>query len=501
MITRILLDTNIIIYREDNKVIDEKLQQLLKTINTPDYHLLIHPLAIKEIKRDKNVERREIILSKLNSYDEIKRWPNFDKDDDFKDIVKPKDNSHDYVDNCLIYAILKDEASFLITEDEGIHKKASKLNNLEENFSDRIFTISEALENFSENLPISPYTIKPTTVNYLDLEDPIFNTLKADYPEFNEWFESIKRKRRKCLLYKENGKSIGALLIFKEETESIDLLDRTLPAKDRMKIATLVVTSTGYKIGEFFLSWIIKYSINKNIKEIYLTHFVIPDDPLVYLIEEYGFNHIGDNSRGEAIYIKVIDKEEVKNSISKLIDEKTPLNLAKSFYPEFYDGERVNKYIVPIKPEFHEKLFLQKKEQKKLYEFSQNLENYPISANTIKKAYLSGSNVNLNPGDILLFYESDKKGIGDIGIVESFYKDLNFDEINKTIGKRSVYSTDDIKDFANKKNNSIILFIYSKKIKKVPFEELIEDKILNGAPQSIQSLSHEKYLKLKKLVM
>lgn len=100
-----------------------------------------------------------------------------------------------------------------------------------------------------------------------------------------------------------------------------------------------------------------------------------------------------------------------------------------------------------------------------------------------------------------MFYESDKKGIGDIGIVESFYKDLNFDEINKTIGKRSVYSTDDIKDFANKKNNSIILFIYSKKIKKVPFEELIEDKILNGAPQSIQSLSHEKYLKLKKLVM
>jgi len=35
----------------------------------------------------------------------------------------------------------------------------------------------------------------------------------------------------------------------------------------------------------------------------------------------------------------------------------------------------------------------------------------------------------------------------------------------------------------------------------VPFEELIENKILNGPPQSIQSLSHEKYLKLKKLVV
>lgn len=459
MITRILLDTNIIIYREDNKIIDEKLQQLLKTISTPEYHLLIHPLATKEIKRDKDVERREIMLSKLNSYDEIKNYPNFDKDNDFKDIVNPKDNSHDYVDNCSIYAILKDEASFLITEDEGIHKKASKLNDLEENFSDRIFTISEALENFSTNLPVLPYTIKYTTVNYLDLEDPIFDTLKADYPEFNEWFESISRKRRECLVYEEDGRSIGALLIFKEETESIDLLDITLPAKDRMKIATLVVTSTGYKIGEFFLSWILKYSLDKNIKELYLTHFVIPDDPLVYLIEEYGFNHVGDNSRGEAIYIKVIDEKEVKKSINNLIDEKSPLDLAKSFYPEFYDGEKVNKYIVPIKPEFHEKLFLQKKEQKKLYEFSQNLEYYPISANTIKKAYLSGSNVNLEPEDILLFYESDKKGIGDIGIVESFYKNLDLAGINKTIGKRSVYSAYELKDFANRNNSINIIYI------------------------------------------
>lgn len=500
MITRILLDTNIIIYREDNKIIGEKLQQLLKTINTPEYHLLIHPLAINEIKRDKNEKRRDIIISKLNSYDEIKNCPDFDKDLDFKGIVNPKDNPNDYVDNCLIYAILKDEASFLITEDEGIHKKASKLNDLEENFSDRIFTISEALENFSTNLPVMPYTIKHTTVNYLDIEDPIFNTLKADYAEFNEWFASIKRKRRECLVYEENGKSIGALLIFKEETESIDLLNRTLPAKDRMKIATLVVTSTGYKIGEFFLSWILKYSLDKKIKEVYLTHFIISDDPLVYLIEEYGFNYIDNNSRGEAIYIKVIDEKEVKKYINELINEKSPLDLAKNFYPDFYDGEKVNKYIVPIKPEFHEKLFLQKKEQKKLYEFSQNLEYYPISLNTIKKAYLSGSNVNLKSGDILLFYESGKNGIGDIGIVETFYKDLDLEGINKTIGKRSVYSVDELKDFANRKN-SVILFIYNKKFKKVSFEELMENKIIKGPPQSIQSLSHKNYLKLKKLVM
>ncbi|MDR2545844.1 MAG: hypothetical protein LBD03_10025 [Methanobrevibacter sp.] len=50
MITSVLLDTNIIIYREDNKIVDKELQQLLKVLNDPDYRLLVHPLSIKEIK-------------------------------------------------------------------------------------------------------------------------------------------------------------------------------------------------------------------------------------------------------------------------------------------------------------------------------------------------------------------------------------------------------------------------------------------------------------------
>jgi hypothetical protein len=134
-----------------------------------------------------------------------------------------------------------------------------------------------------------------------------------------------------------------------------------------------------------------------------------------------------------------------------------------------------------------------------LFDFDPKIEYYPISANSIKKAYLSKSNINLEKGDILLFYESDKKGIGDIGIVESFNKNLEFDEIIKTIGKRSVYSTDELKDFVGR-DNLIILFIYSKKIKKISFDILMEENILNGSPQSIQSLSNEKYLKLKKLM-
>ena len=65
---RVLLDTNIIIYREDNKTITEEFQKVFNLLSTNKVHLLVHPLAINELKRDKNTERKDIILSKLKSY-------------------------------------------------------------------------------------------------------------------------------------------------------------------------------------------------------------------------------------------------------------------------------------------------------------------------------------------------------------------------------------------------------------------------------------------------
>jgi rRNA-processing protein FCF1 len=358
----VLLDTNILIYREDNKIFDKKLQKLLNTINNPDYHLLIHSLSLEEIKGYKNEERKKIILSKINSYQKINNYYNFDLNNEFKEIINPKENNtHDFIDNSLLFAVFNDDVSFLITEDKEIHKKASKLNKLKENFSERVFTISDALNYFKVDLPVMPYSIKYTTVNELDIIDPIFDKLKADYPRFDSWFTRIQKRRRKCLVYKIN-ETIGALLIYKEEEEIIELYDQdNLPSKRRMKIATMIVTSTGYKIGEFFLSWILKYSLDKNLEEIYLTHFIEDDDALVYLIEEYGFINIGNKYKDEAVFVKVIDKNMVENKINKLISTESALDLAKKFYPYFYDGEKVNKYIVPTRPEFHKKLFLQKK--------------------------------------------------------------------------------------------------------------------------------------------
>ena len=54
---RILLDTNIIISRENNKIIDEDLQILLRIINKLKLNIVLHPKSIEDIKRDKDENR------------------------------------------------------------------------------------------------------------------------------------------------------------------------------------------------------------------------------------------------------------------------------------------------------------------------------------------------------------------------------------------------------------------------------------------------------------
>jgi predicted nucleic acid-binding protein len=55
---RVLLDTNIFIYRETDHVISDDLQQLLFVLNKIKAELLIHPLSLGEIRRDRDTRCR-----------------------------------------------------------------------------------------------------------------------------------------------------------------------------------------------------------------------------------------------------------------------------------------------------------------------------------------------------------------------------------------------------------------------------------------------------------
>ena len=63
---RVLLDTNIIIYREDYKTISEEFQKVFNLLTTNKVHLLVHPLAINELKRDKIPNAKRLFYPNSN---------------------------------------------------------------------------------------------------------------------------------------------------------------------------------------------------------------------------------------------------------------------------------------------------------------------------------------------------------------------------------------------------------------------------------------------------
>jgi len=207
-------------------------------------------------------------------------------------------------------------------------------------------------------------------------------------------------------------------------------------------------------------------------------------------------NYQNKHGAYEDVFVKYLNPT---TELIKKIKDDTPINLSKIFYPNFYDGEAVRKFIVPIHPEFHEKLFLDPGRQTTLYEHGRG---FIIEGNTIKKAYLSQARLSkIKPGDLLLFYRtSDLKAITCIGVVEEVHHSINNkDEVTEIVGKRTVYSPKDITNLVEKSPVLILLFIFSAWLpNKVKLNKLKNTGVSSSALQRIHEISHETYLKIKK---
>lgn len=190
-----------------------------------------------------------------------------------------------------------------------------------------------------------------------------------------------------------------------------------------------------------------------------------------------------------AIYLKKLRPTNGEN-----ID---PVEMSRRFYPCFKDGSNIRKFVVPIIPEFHDRLFQDYgSRQMRITEYME----LNIQGNTIKKAYLSHSRITkIRPGDILLFYRSkDQQKISSLGIVEAVYPRLTDEnEIVRLVGKRSVNTYDEIRDLT-KNPVTVIIFRHHFHLKSpLDLKELVRERILRSAPQTIIQIDESRYRFLK----
>jgi hypothetical protein len=209
------------------------------------------------------------------------------------------------------------------------------------------------------------------------------------------------------------------------------------------------------------------------------------------LLEDFGFQMAGKKSAtGELIYAKDF-------LVPQSLDGLEPLEYCKRFFPKFFDGDSVRKFVVPIQPEFHDRLFSDAKERQT---FIDEFGDMIVEQNTIKKAYVCNARITkIRSGDLLLFYRSRKKqGITGIGVVESVLRQpSSSEELIAFIGVRSVYSAQELRQLYE--NGALaILFRYIGQLPSLlSRERLFELGALNGAPQSILTMDDISYNRLK----
>lgn len=78
----ILLDTNILIYCEENKLSRYVLTLSRFLMDSVEYKLCIHSLSIKELESYKNEIQKEVIFSKVCTYGILTNPPEIENDYD-----------------------------------------------------------------------------------------------------------------------------------------------------------------------------------------------------------------------------------------------------------------------------------------------------------------------------------------------------------------------------------------------------------------------------------
>jgi len=172
---KILLDTNMLIYLEDDNdnIVNKDVAELTRRLyDSCEYKIVIHPKSITESLKIKDKRKRDIFQSKIGIYKKIEDPPL--ATDEFQ-MLAGFSNENDKIDNELLYAIKQHCASFLITNDIRLKRKSVKIG-----MGDKVLGIQEALEYFKE---------KPKSINDI----PIF---------IREELENISRKDSLVILFK-----------------------------------------------------------------------------------------------------------------------------------------------------------------------------------------------------------------------------------------------------------------------------------------------------------
>lgn len=481
-----LLDTNIIIHREANKVVSQDIGILYRWLDRGRYTKCIHSVTVNEIKKNPNKETVKTFLVKMESY-EVIEIPS-PMQSEVKNISEAIDvTENDKNDTLLLNEVYVGRVDVFITEDRKIHRKAEALN-----IGDKVFTIDSFLEKvFAEHPDLVNYkvlNVQKLQFGKINLNDVFFDSLKEDYPGFDKWFLKKYDDEAYITVNSNNGMLLSFLYLkVEDKDEDYSNVQPILPPKKRLKIGTFKVINNGFRLGERFLKIIFDNALKNHVEEIYVTIFDKRDEQkrLIDLLEHWGFVLWGMKN-GEQVYVR----------------DFTPhmdIDHLRQTYPYILNSQQA--YLVPIYPSYHTELLpdsILNTESPAEY-----VEDFP-HRNGIGKVYVSRA---LPPhpqkGDLLVFYCTGgyyKSVITTLGVVEEIQKGFqNEDTFVNYCRKGSVFPEQQLREMWKYRTDKpfVVKFLYLYSFPhRINMKELIDLKILagiNDAPRGFKPITKDQF--------
>lgn len=339
------------------------------------------------------------------------------------------------------------------------------------------------------------------TFSELNIEEPIFDTLKKNYIGFEEWFEKKAINGDSAYVFFDDEGKIIDFLYLKIEEEALEDVDPILPAKKRLKVGTFIILSRNTRRGERFMKKIMDRAIHDDVDEIYVTIFPIPElEYLISFFKDYGFNHVA-NKKHETSKVEYV---LVKNMREVTFDIKRDYPLVSKV--------RVEKRILAIKPNYHTVLFPDSiLDNENPYDLVQDIS----STNSIYKIYICWMKDvdKLKHGDLLLIYRtSDWPGYANyrsvitsvctVDEVKTFKDFIDENDFVHYTNQYSIFSERELRSWFKFRNNFVVIkMLYNVAFtKRVIRKDLLEKVGLNeNAYWGFLSITDEQFDKIVEL--
>lgn len=492
--SRVLLDTNIIIHREGYNNVTFSVMNLYKWLDKLNSTKLIYSKTKEEIKKYKDDKTSKSIEAKLESYETL--ISHAVDDSFFKEVVLHfSQDENSIIDNEILYQVYDGLADLLITNDNKMLKKAELLG-----IRKIVLSVDEYLNaveaEFPRKIDYKMLSVKKEKFGDIDLNDHFFDTLKEDYPGFDDWFH--KKNQEEAYVFKRSDGVHGFLFVKTEYPDEKDYLKvaPTLSEKKRLKVGTFKIDLTlkGFRLSERFLKIIFDNAAVNKVDEIYVTLFENHRkeiDALRDVLCKWGFVYYGykqsKDGKKESVFVKTLERYDSSKGI-------------KFNFPNLPENQRM--FFLPINPEYHTDLFpdsILKNEDMNLY--SENKGHLY----SLEKIYVSGSaGRNAKPGDFIVIYRNGDRWpkryssvCTCLAVLEEIVVPKTKEEYINECSNKSVFNIDELEKFYDdKKYRTVIKLIpYKTYFNKISLDKLIEVGLVeqNSGPRPFEEVPSTLY--------